>query len=952
MSNVQPRGRRALAAITAAAMLSAAALIFAPAAHAAPTTDRLSGLNRYATAVAVANAFGSATHVVVASGQNFPDAMTAAGFAGSVGAPILLTDPNTLSSETKTKLEALPNPKVTVVGGTGAVSAAVFQAIDATTTGAVNRLEGGTRYETACAIANAIGSGLIGTVGGHKTAVVATGLNYPDALTAGVLAAEKNLPVYLVSSSVPACVTTSLTSNGIKQVIIAGGEGAVSASVETQLETTTGNPAIRYGGANRNDTAAKIADGALASFGFDGKKALLAYGRNFPDALAAGPYGALTNAPILLTSSLPPETSAWLQAHASTLNTGSITAIGGTGVIPNETLTAAATAATPGATTNATYSVTPTTTEVVDLGGTTVTRQYSASVPSGTVVSIRLFSATDITNTGGTYTFLDADSDNLADQTANAGRITVVNGVAQTAAQQIDDITSGGTVTFTIGVNASTAANVIPVVWADPTAANGGNNRLNLTVPTTGNANPKTPSETFGVGGRTNFVPGEATLATHTATVTGVDLATDFFTASGGTPNPATYYYDSNDIFQRSGAGITMAQFEGILSVGDVITAAYNPDASGVSTFNMTTDSGPAAPTGVSGTVGNFDGGTTNNDVRVTYTKSTTEGATQTIRRVTIDGTGADDCTETGTTVATGHTSGTFTDNNPANGTYNYCVKAVQGSGSVTSSSADVATGNQVVPGAADTAAPTTFYVATTTDSGFANEGDSGDVMRFIFNEPVDVQTGDKIRLLDGSNATVDAGEEQFDITNGTGSTWSLNTTGVSIGGTSYAAGRVLTISLTANPTPIATVTGGNNRLDWPATVFNQSGIQDLAGNNWDFTTTDRLVNLDTVTPAINTATGSQGANQLTLTYNTLVACTNDAATRAQFVYKTANPTAITCNNTATVVLTFAGGVVLDADDASTLTYTQSATTSVRIQGLNGRDAQSPQTTGAVVVGA
>src|SRR5690606_19975872 len=60
-------------------------------------TTRLSGPNRYATAVSVAQRYSQGVDAVfVATGSNFPDALSAAAAAASMGAPLLLSEPRSL----------------------------------------------------------------------------------------------------------------------------------------------------------------------------------------------------------------------------------------------------------------------------------------------------------------------------------------------------------------------------------------------------------------------------------------------------------------------------------------------------------------------------------------------------------------------------------------------------------------------------------------------------------------------------------------------------------------------------------------------------------------------------------------------------------------------------------------------------------------------------------------
>ncbi len=78
-----------------------------PAAKAAPSATALAGDDRYGTAAAVATRFFTdPTTVGVATGTNFPDALTGGAQLARIGAPLLLTDPGVLPKPTSTYLAA------------------------------------------------------------------------------------------------------------------------------------------------------------------------------------------------------------------------------------------------------------------------------------------------------------------------------------------------------------------------------------------------------------------------------------------------------------------------------------------------------------------------------------------------------------------------------------------------------------------------------------------------------------------------------------------------------------------------------------------------------------------------------------------------------------------------------------------------------------------------------
>jgi type VII secretion-associated serine protease mycosin len=100
----------------------------------APSVQRISGSDRYATAVAISvatHAPNSVTNVYVAVGSSYPDGLAAGPVAGLNGSPLLLVGTNTLPASVAAELRRLDPANVFVVGGTGVVSDAVKNAIRA-----------------------------------------------------------------------------------------------------------------------------------------------------------------------------------------------------------------------------------------------------------------------------------------------------------------------------------------------------------------------------------------------------------------------------------------------------------------------------------------------------------------------------------------------------------------------------------------------------------------------------------------------------------------------------------------------------------------------------------------------------------------------------------------------------------------------------------------------------
>jgi putative cell wall-binding protein len=312
--------------------------------------DRIQGADRYATAAQAARTFPCANnnHVVIARGDRFPDALAASFLAGKRNSPILLVRPDTVPQVTLDALKDLGASNVTIVGGELAITPAVATALDnaaafpscglaASGTLNVTRVGGTDRFDTARLVAAAganltnpvAGAGTLGVVGNDavacggakkKTAIIVTGEEFADALTAGSLAwagapaacgNESALPLLLTRrDSLPSETSAALTSLGIEQALVVGGTAAVSTAVETAIDNVAGVTPVRVAGANRQATAVALANRILGKDGPAGldwngggtRRFLVVRGDDFADALAAGPVGGRETAPLFLTA--------------------------------------------------------------------------------------------------------------------------------------------------------------------------------------------------------------------------------------------------------------------------------------------------------------------------------------------------------------------------------------------------------------------------------------------------------------------------------------------------------------------------------------------------------------------------------------------------------------------------------------------------------------------------
>lgn len=279
---------------------------------------RVAGANRYATAAAVSRLQWDNTnspyygtgygpeYIVVANGLDPADALTGGALAAQLEGVLLLTDPNSLSAETEREIMRLTASNywnenevtVLVLGGPKAVSGAVFAKLQQLTyVSDVKRVSGATRFETATKIADWTDD--LATVG--TTAYVVNAFAYADALAVAPVAAWDSAPVLLTNvNDVPATTMAWLAANGITDVVIVGGEAVVSKTVFNQLDALY--DVERLPGANRYETALKVARWGRDEVGMDGSLATVVSGTSFADALSAAPLVWWTGGPVLLTT--------------------------------------------------------------------------------------------------------------------------------------------------------------------------------------------------------------------------------------------------------------------------------------------------------------------------------------------------------------------------------------------------------------------------------------------------------------------------------------------------------------------------------------------------------------------------------------------------------------------------------------------------------------------------
>ena len=261
-------------------------------------TERLAGANRYGTAAAVSeryNGAGASRDIVIVNGQNFPDALGAGPLATRYDGPLLMVTQNAIPAETAAELDRLTPRTITIVGGTGVVSAAVEAQLATYVGGSANvtRIAGADRYATSRAVVQAVDA-----TSPITELFLATGRGFPDALAAVPAAGWVGGAVMLVDGTLGSLdASTAAFIDGLDvPVTIVGGTGVVSAGIESQL-AGRGIDVARVSGPNRFATSVAIAIEYLPY----ADRAYLANGFGFADALAIGSWGGRYGIPVYLT---------------------------------------------------------------------------------------------------------------------------------------------------------------------------------------------------------------------------------------------------------------------------------------------------------------------------------------------------------------------------------------------------------------------------------------------------------------------------------------------------------------------------------------------------------------------------------------------------------------------------------------------------------------------------
>lgn len=281
------------------------------------TIERVGGTDVSGTSTAISKqAFPEgAGAVVIARNDHYADALSASALAGTVDAPILLTDSGALSASVQEEIGRLGARKAYIVGGPKAIDESIKGQLESLGLD-VERIAGDDVVGTSLACAQQVAA--LG--GSADRAFVSTQNGFWDALSVSGYAYANKVPVVLTTPD----KTLTADERGLlggRAITVLGGTNAVPDASVAGLNVTA-----RIGGSNAFDTSNQIATTLYP----DATSAVVARGDETGaglDALAGSALAAAKGAPVLLEDSSLDEylvtisgtdsegADAWLAAH-------------------------------------------------------------------------------------------------------------------------------------------------------------------------------------------------------------------------------------------------------------------------------------------------------------------------------------------------------------------------------------------------------------------------------------------------------------------------------------------------------------------------------------------------------------------------------------------------------------------------------------------------------------
>ncbi|EGW36991.1 vanW like family protein [Desulfosporosinus sp. OT] len=299
--------------------------------------DRLFGHTRYETAEAISEYYsnGKVKNVVLSTGNEFADALSASVLAHEKEAPVLLVDTSVDSSKDAIDyvIQHLDSSgTIYIIGGAGIISTEFETKLNNLGYQNIVRIAGIDRYDTSYKIASSLNDLTVSTV------VIASGEQYPDALSISSFAANKGWPILLSPhEGLPQEIKNFLMERMPSKVYLAGGSGVISDNVKSEISSLLPQATVeRLTGQSRFDTNVTIAE----TFAPIPSTVYLATGYDFADALAGSAVAAKNGDPIIFIDpsvpTLPKSTASYFAKLFANDLSPNLVSFGGSGVVSDE----------------------------------------------------------------------------------------------------------------------------------------------------------------------------------------------------------------------------------------------------------------------------------------------------------------------------------------------------------------------------------------------------------------------------------------------------------------------------------------------------------------------------------------------------------------------------------------------------------------------------------------
>ncbi|WML36191.1 cell wall-binding repeat-containing protein [Clostridium sp. OS1-26] len=259
---------------------------------------RISGNDRYQTSLNIANNFfnDDSKNIIIANGENFPDAIAGSILSEKLDAPILLVNKNLEEDKNlRNRIDKITGgcANIYILGGDASISNNYEKIAFQKTI----RLSGSDRFSTNSAIINYV------NVKKGTPVIIVNGYEFADALSVSSISAIKGYPVIMTAGDKLNDNAAEMLKNiEPSQIFIIGGQGAISDNVVNNINNTikglNNSKITRISGADRYETSLNVAK----YFNLNGNTAIIASGEDFPDALSGSALAAKLNAPVILTN--------------------------------------------------------------------------------------------------------------------------------------------------------------------------------------------------------------------------------------------------------------------------------------------------------------------------------------------------------------------------------------------------------------------------------------------------------------------------------------------------------------------------------------------------------------------------------------------------------------------------------------------------------------------------